>query len=58
MQLLLKDLKAVGIVFQMGHSREVVDIARTGQFCTSTSQGISLAHCDGPREREIVVDLR
>jgi thiamine phosphate synthase YjbQ (UPF0047 family) len=43
---------------EMGHSREVVDITRKGQFRFSTWQGISLVHCDGPREREIVADLR
>jgi thiamine phosphate synthase YjbQ (UPF0047 family) len=43
---------------EMSHSREVVDITREGQFRFGTWQGISLVHCDGPREREIVVDLR
>ena len=43
---------------KMGRSGEVVDITRKGQFRFGTGQGVSLAHCDGPREREIVVDLR
>ena len=38
---------------EIGHSQEVVDITRFG-----TWQGTSLAQCDGPREREIVVNLR
>jgi thiamine phosphate synthase YjbQ (UPF0047 family) len=43
---------------ERGHSREVADITRKGQFHCGTWQSISLVHCDGPREREIVVDLR
>ena len=42
---------------EIGHSQEVVDITRKGQFRFGTWQGTSLAQCDGPREREIVVDL-
>jgi thiamine phosphate synthase YjbQ (UPF0047 family) len=43
---------------EIGHSQEVVDITRKGQFRFGTWQGISLVQCDGPRERDIVVDLR
>jgi thiamine phosphate synthase YjbQ (UPF0047 family) len=42
----------------MGHSQGVVDITRNGEFRFGTWQGISLVLSDGPREREIVVDLR
>ena len=38
---------------EMGHGQGVVDITRFG-----TWQGISLVLCDGPREWEIVVNLR
>ena len=43
---------------EMGHGQEAVDITRKGQFCVGTWQGINPVHGDGPREREIVVDLR
>ena len=43
---------------EIGGSQEVVDITCKGQFRLGTWQGTSLAQCDGPREREIVVDLR
>jgi len=31
---------------------------RGGQLLLGTWQGIALVECDGPREREIVVDIR
>ena len=43
---------------EMGHTREVVDITCNDQFRFGTWQGIGLVQCDGPREREIVVNLR
>jgi thiamine phosphate synthase YjbQ (UPF0047 family) len=43
---------------EMGNTREVVDITSKRQFRIGTWQGIRLVQCDGPRQREIVVDLR
>jgi thiamine phosphate synthase YjbQ (UPF0047 family) len=31
---------------------------RDGRLLLGTWQGIALVECDGPREREIVVDIR